>query len=208
MGLGPVAIHSLSFAGTLPFSEESLSWMKSTVPSPGWRGSPGAAAAAASSFGSPGRVDRDARPAPREAAVRRAVHPDAARVVGAVEVDLARSRRRPAVERDHRVAAAVEVVAARQRRERSDPVVPVLAVVGRGVEARRPPAEAVVVRAGDDVAVVERIDVDAGLVLRHAGVVLVGTDVVAFALFFSASSRTRRSSGLGFVSGGRPAGTP
>ena len=33
-------MYSLSFAGTLPFKTASLSWMKSTVPSPGWRGSP------------------------------------------------------------------------------------------------------------------------------------------------------------------------
>src|SRR6266446_2131560 len=39
-GRGPEVMNSLSFAGTLPLSEVSLSWMKSTVPSPGWRGSP------------------------------------------------------------------------------------------------------------------------------------------------------------------------
>ena len=40
-GLGPAVIHSLSYAGTLPFRAASLSCWKATVPSPGWRGSPG-----------------------------------------------------------------------------------------------------------------------------------------------------------------------
>src|SRR5262249_61967215 len=40
-GLGPAEIHSLSLPGTLPSRTELLSWMKLTVPSPGWRGSPG-----------------------------------------------------------------------------------------------------------------------------------------------------------------------
>src|SRR5436305_365213 len=39
-GLGPAVSHSLSKLGTLPLSTLSLSWMKPTVPSPGWRESP------------------------------------------------------------------------------------------------------------------------------------------------------------------------
>ena len=49
VGLGPVAMYSLSLPGTLPFSDESLSWMKLTVPSPGCRGSPAPPQTAASS---------------------------------------------------------------------------------------------------------------------------------------------------------------
>src|SRR5205814_1022850 len=39
-GLGPAAMYSLSWLGTLPLRVLSGSLVKTTVPSPGWRGSP------------------------------------------------------------------------------------------------------------------------------------------------------------------------
>src|SRR5439155_18700474 len=96
-----------------------------------------------------GRADGDARTGPGEATVRGPVHPHAARVVGAIEVDLRVVHDAGAVEDNGRIAAAVEVVAGWQRRERRDAVVPVGSLVRRGVEARRGPAEAIVVRPRD-----------------------------------------------------------
>src|SRR5207249_3755711 len=87
----------------------------------------------------PGRSDGDARTRPGEATVRGPVHPHAARVIGAIEVDLRVVHDAGAVEDNGRIAAAVEVVAAWQRRERRDAVVPVGSLVRRGGEARRGP---------------------------------------------------------------------
>src|SRR5436190_1442276 len=96
-GLGPAAMYSLSWLGTLPLRVLSGSLVKTTVPSPGWRGSP--------------------------------FPPQ----------------------------------------------------IGGGVEPGAAPAEAVIVRAADDVARVGRIDGDARLVLGEAAVVEVQTDVVPLA---------------------------
>src|SRR2546430_15045825 len=60
-----------------------------------------------------------------------------------------------------------------------DRVVQGVAVIGRGVEPRGPPAEPVVVCPADDVLSVLRIDVERGLVLREAGVVVIRSDVAA-----------------------------
>ena len=126
--------------------------------------------------------DRDARSGPGEAAVGRPVDPDAAGVVGPVEVDLGVVGNATPIEERDGVAAAVQVVAARQRWERRDPVVPVGAAVGRGVEARRTPAHSVVIGAGQVVSRGLRILVDGRLILREAGEVLVQAPVVSGAL--------------------------
>src|SRR4051812_24481122 len=74
------------------------------------------------------------RSRPGEAAVRRAAHPDAVGAVRPVEVDVGVVDDSLPVVDDRGIATAVEVVTTGQRRERDDPVVPVLAVVGRGVD--------------------------------------------------------------------------
>ena len=101
---------------------------------------------------------RNARPRPREATVRRAVHEEAARVVLALEADLPVVRSPLRVEDRDRVAAAVDVIVRRRwtrlrarGREMRDAVVPVLATIGGHVEARRAPAEPVVVCPTEDV---------------------------------------------------------
>src|SRR5262249_3633400 len=123
------------------------------------------------------RPDGDARPGPGEAAVGRPADPYAARVVRAVEVDVGVVGDALPVVDDRRITAAVQVVTARKRRERDDPVVPVVAVVCRGVEARRTPSNAIVVRTAEVIRLVLRCDVDRRLVLRQAGVILVRPDV-------------------------------
>src|SRR2546422_3962483 len=57
--------------------------------------------------------DRHAGPGPGEAAVGRAVDPDAAGVIGPVEVDLRVVGHTTPIEERDRVAAAVQVIAAR-----------------------------------------------------------------------------------------------
>ncbi len=128
---------------------------------------------------------RNARSGPRESTVRRAVHEDATRVVLPLEADLPVVRSPAPVEDRDRVAAPVDVILGRRgrvcarRREVGDAVVPVVATVGRRIEARRAQAEPVVVGPAEHVARVRRVDGDAHLVLRHAREVLVQTHVVA-----------------------------
>src|SRR5688572_8538385 len=50
-GRGPMPMYSLSLNVTLSFSSKSLSGLKSTTPSPGWRGSPTPPHTATSSVG-------------------------------------------------------------------------------------------------------------------------------------------------------------
>src|SRR5205814_1022852 len=128
------------------------------------------------------RSEGDAGARPGEAAVGGARDEDAAGVAGAIEVEVSIVDDALAIEDDRRVASTVDVIVAVVRsRERPDVAVPAPPQIGGGVEPGAAPAEAVIVRAADDVARVGRIDGDARLVLGEAAVVEVQTDVVPLA---------------------------
>ena len=166
-------MYSLSWNVTLKFATTPPEvWARSPAGRPPFRRRAASDRQARRTGRSPSacHVDRDARPAPGEPAVRRTGDPDAVRVVGAVEVDVGVVDDARAVEDDRRIAPAVEVVPVGQRRERNPSVVPLLAPVPGDVEARRRPSEAIVVRSGDDVLFLQWVDVDRRLVLREAAV--------------------------------------